>query len=142
MKHLILILVLILSGVIGFVACDDKEKQVLLPIVSIEQCKATTTDDGYILKCGNAEPIVIKNGKDGQDGQDGEDANIEIIYLCGHDDGEILIRLPDNTLVAYHKGGCLNTTGYLTILTPGDYTSSDGHNCKFTVDENNNIIYK
>lgn len=47
-----------------FFACDAEEKQVLLPIVQTEQCKATVIQNGYTLKCGD-ETITIYNGEDG-----------------------------------------------------------------------------
>jgi len=142
--NILFILFAICFGFASFFACDDQEKQVLLPILisaTTEECKATKINNGYILKCGDSEPITITNGENGKDGQDGDDSSIEIIHLCGNTDGEILIRLPDSTLVAYHQG-CLGINEYLTVLTPGDYTSSDKYKCQFNVDENNNITYK
>lgn len=124
-----------------FFACDAEEKQVLLPIIQTEQCKATKIQDGYTLKCGD-ETITVYNGEDGQDGQDGDDASIEVIHVCGNTDGEVLIRLPDSTLVAYYKSDILGTQEYLKVLTPGEYTSSDKYHCHFAVDENNRITYK
>lgn len=61
---------------------------------------------------------------------------VEVQELC-ETGGEILIRLPDDTLAAFMQNG---SAEYLTILEPGDYRTTDGENCHFIVDEDNNII--
>jgi hypothetical protein len=121
----------------AFLSCDESGPKNVFPIIKNETCKVEKTKTGYTLTCGKADPITITNGKDGKDG---EDAIIETIYLCGNTDGEILLRLSDGTIIAYSKD-CLGIKEYLTILDPGNYISSDGHNCKFTLNPDGTITY-
>lgn len=65
---------------------------------------------------------------------------IEIIELC--DDGpgydEILLRLSDNTILAYFEIG---SKRFLTRLIPGTYITTDGTNCLFTITDNYEVVF-
>lgn len=65
------------------------------------------------------------------------DANdIEIINLCGNN-REILIKT-DTDLIAVFKHG---NKVYLSKLQQGNYVTTDGMSCHFTVGVNNNVSY-
>lgn len=82
------------------------------------------------------------NGEDGEDGTDGVDTegdNIMIIDPCGkettHD--EILMSINGNSYIAFFEK---KSYQYLTELVPGDYMTSDGTNCRFTISETGEIL--
>lgn len=141
MKPFIFIM-LIVAMFIGIVSCDDTgDVNTIIPIqTKIEKCITTKVAGGYNLQCGDADPIYIRDGKDGADGEDGEDAIVEIIHPCGNDKGEAILRMADGTIIAYFKDvfGCKE---YLKVLTPGEYTTTDGNYCKYTVTDTGEVIW-
>jgi len=78
------------------------------------------------------------NGADGLNGTDGLDAPptpytvTEMVDPCGDESqfDEILLRLANNQLVAHFSSGALE---FLTIIGPGNYTTTDGTGCTFTI---------
>lgn len=102
-------------------------------------CQAITIPDGTQVTCGH-DVVVILNGRDGvngTDGQDGADAQLELIDLCGNGK-EFLIRLPDGRILAHFVQ---DSNQYFSVLGAGTYRSTDGMNCTFTVDADNQIYY-
>lgn len=81
------------------------------------------------------------NGRDGTDGlngsngTDGKDAVIEIINPCGQQSelDEVILRFNEDTLYAVFFDG--KKLAFMTILVDGDYTTTDGTECKFSVKE-------
>lgn len=66
---------------------------------------------------------------------------IELIDPCGDKPGkfdEIIMRLSDDTLVAYFE-----ETGreFLTILVPGNYQTTDAQRCNFTVTNDLQVVW-
>ncbi len=81
------------------------------------------------------------DGSDGVDGQDGVNGILEVIDPCGDFPGakdEILLRLYDGTLVAFYME---NHRRFLTIVTTGNYRTSDGQECRFSVDDNLEVTW-
>lgn len=108
------------------------------------------------------------NGQDGRDGQDGANgrdgvdgaqgpagpqgpqgpagtsspyAITSIIDPCGDMPGqfdEILLRLADNTLIAYFEDG---NRRFLGSLGPGSYITTDRQQCRFTVNSDMSITF-
>lgn len=56
-----------------------------------------------------------------------------VINPCGDDPAvayeEVLLKFSDGTILAYFAG----SGGFLVALTPGNYVTTDGTNCHFTV---------
>lgn len=80
------------------------------------------------------------NGVDGQNGADGQ--GVEIIDPCGAESrigfDEVLIRLPDKTIIAYFK---FDSYEHLIRLLPGrTYVTTDDTQCEFKIDSEG-IIY-
>jgi hypothetical protein len=73
-----------------------------------------------------------QDGANGVDGADGQDSIIEVINPCGVEGGfeEVLFRLSNGKVYAVYFSGSLS---FLTELTPGNYQTTDGHSCSFTV---------
>lgn len=81
-----------------------------------------------------------EDGADGQNGQDGVSSVIEIIDPCG-DQGrfdEVLLRLHDGSLLAHYASG---SRQFLTFIGPGNYITTDGLGCSFTVDNDMNVSW-
>lgn len=107
-------------------------------------CEVEQFSNGAIINCPNTSAVVY-NGKDGTDGddgidgQDGEDAPagtytfIETIDPCGEQAqfDEVLFRTGAGELVAHYSKG---QKQFLTFIGPGNYKTTDGTNCFFSVD--------
>lgn len=91
------------------------------------------------------------NGMDGEDGEDGLDSILETIVPCPDIPGnqEVLFRLSTevcNDLI----GKCSNIFAvfvdgqkiFLTIVYPGEYNTTDGRKCTFTVTEDLEVTWK
>lgn len=83
------------------------------------------------------------NGQDGQNGQNGADGrSVEIIDPCGAESkigfDEVLIRLPDRTVIAYFK---FDSYEHLTRLAAGrSYMTTDDTQCTFSIDSDGTIL--
>lgn len=89
------------------------------------------------------------NGSDGQDGEDGQDAPptqftpVAIIDPCGDAPGiadEIFLRLASNQLLWSFSDNQNGLNTRFSLAYPGSFKTTDGSNCKFTIDSNNNVI--
>ena len=112
------------------------------------------------LACGNDVDRVIyepvpgpagaagadgKDGVDGKDGADGKDADasefdiVEVIDPCGDEAAfdEVILRLANGELLAYFAG----SDGFLTLIDPGNYVTTDGTGCQFTVNSDLTVTY-
>ena len=107
------------------------------------------------LTCPDGTSEIIQNGSDGLngvngangsagvDGQNGTNATgIEVIDPCGAESklgfDEVLIRLPDRTIIAYFK---FDSYEHLTRLAPGhSYVTTDDTQCSFSVSEDGTIV--
>lgn len=78
-------------------------------------------------------------GPPGPQGEPGESSIIEVVPTCPGIPGnypEVLWRLDGKLYAVYASGQKI----HLTELTPGNYVTTDGRNCHFTVDNDLNII--
>lgn len=100
-------------------------------------CSIAAASNGAIITCGT-NSVLILNGLDGADGEDGEDAPptaytiTELIDPCGDESGfdEILLRLASGILIAHYSHG---NKQFLVSIGPGNYVTTDGHSCSFSV---------
>jgi hypothetical protein len=69
-----------------------------------------------------------------------EESVAELVDPCGDSVGydEVLIRTNSNKLVAYFEVG---GNRYLSVLPQGNYMTTDGSNCHFTVDSNMDVSW-
>jgi hypothetical protein len=78
------------------------------------------------------------DGQDGSNGQDGQDAPptpytvVGLVDPCGDQNGfdEVLLRLGNGQLMAHYSAG---NQQFLSILGPGNYVTTDGTSCSFTI---------
>lgn len=107
-------------------------------------CSAIPTSNGAIIQCTDGTNVAILNGQDGTDGEDGEDAPptaysiTEIKDPCGDQSGfdEVLLRTACGEWIAHFSSG---NKQFLTILTPGTYSTTDQTRCAFSLDNTGNI---
>lgn len=64
---------------------------------------------------------------------------IDVIDPCGAEApfDEVLLRLADGSLVAFFQQG---NNRFLANIPPGDYVTTDGTNCRFTVTEDLEVL--
>ena len=98
-------------------------------------CSTTQTLTGAIISCTDGTTSVIMNGVNGADGQNAPPTAysvVELINPCGASGGfdEILLRTHNNQIIAHFSSGNLQ---FLTILTPGNWQTTDSQHCSFTV---------
>lgn len=101
------------------------------------------------LTCPDGTTEIIKNGTDGTNGLDGingtngqDGQSIEVIDPCGAESrigfDEVLIRLPDRTVIAYFR---FDSYEHLTRLAAGrSYMTTDDTQCSFTIESDGTII--
>jgi hypothetical protein len=87
-------------------------------------------------------------GSTGASGQAGKDATlppfapIALVDPCGtnpHIYNEVFLRLANGMLLASFSDDLNGRNTRFSVLVPGNYMTSDGDNCSFTVDANGNI---
>lgn len=113
---------------------------------------------GALITCSDGSQAFISNGTDGQDGVDGQDGQnglntvVEVIDPCGaqmtQGFDEVLLKLADNTIIAMieiqlngNGNGNGNKVTYLTKIKPGNYITSDGTGCHFSVTANGTVSW-
>lgn len=98
-----------------------------------ENCSVEQVSNGAIITCIDSTAVVLN-------GENGIDAVVEIIDPCGNKPGhfdEVILRLNTGDLLAYFEE---NGKRFLSILTPGNYQTTDSQKCSFTVDNNYNVL--
>ena len=86
-----------------------------------------------------------QQGVAGLPGLNGRDAVIEIIDPCGDKAGvhdEVLLKLSTGQLLASFSDNENGKNTRFSILTEGRYKTTDGSNCQFSVNSNNEVIYE
>jgi len=117
-------------------------------------CTVTGSSSGATVTCPDGTTTVINNGSNGtngsngsngQDGQDGADAPLaitEIVDVCGdapNIQDEVLLRLGNGKLIVLFADNSNGKNPRLSVLSAGNYITSDGSNCFFTVTSTNQI---
>jgi len=112
---------------------------------------------GALITCGLSRVLVLNGatgqagqagqagqvGEDGQDGQSSPYMITEIVDPCGDAPGiydEVLIRIGSMLLASFSDNANGKNTR-LSLLVSGNYVTTDGSNCHFSVDNNNNVTY-
>lgn len=147
MKKINLLLLLALSVLLVLIitCCSNQ--------IDPEQCDSSKTGDLVTVFCYKYNLTFQFNAQDGVDGEKGdtgekglngtkgEDAILEVIDPCGpSDDGfdEVILKLNTGDLMAYFESG---DRRFLTLLTPGNYITTDTQRCAFTITEDLVVIY-
>jgi hypothetical protein len=110
-------------------------------------CSVEDMIGGAIISCTDGTSAILldgqdgasgRDGLDGKDGKDGMDASLLPFSIVGFVDpcgpqstyDEILIQLTNGQIVAHFSSG---TRQFLASIGPGNYITTDGTGCRFTV---------
>lgn len=80
--------------------------------------------------------IPGNDGQDGEDGVPGEAAILEVVDPCGDAPGiydEVVLRLSNGQLLSSFSENSNGKNTRFSILTQGNYVTTDGSNCHFVV---------
>lgn len=109
-----------------------------------------TFDTGYqsATVCNGTDGINGQNGQDGTNGTNGINAPVEFSVIqmidpCGDYNGiydEVLLKLGSGKILASFSDNANGQNTRFSVLSPGSYQTTDGSMCKFTVDNDNNVI--
>ncbi len=99
-------------------------------------CTVSSNSLGSYINCPDGSSTFVANGIDGSDGLDG--SVVEFVDPCpaivvAHP--ELLMKI-DNILYAVYASG---TKIHLTKLGPGNYATTDGRFCYFTINANGEL---
>lgn len=100
-----------------------------------KSCSVTRVSNGALIECPGAESVVVLDGARGADGAPAPATPYtvtEVIDPCGTGPGfnEVLLRLGNGQILAHYASGA---TQFLTLIGPGNYVTTDGQACYFTV---------
>lgn len=93
-------------------------------------CEAAYINNDIIITCADSTVVIYNNNSY---------MITEIIDPCGPEGqfDEVIFKTFNGTLIAHYSQG---NKQFLTILSPGDYITTDGTMCHFTVSEDNEVI--
>jgi len=134
MKKLVAMLFVVLISMLTMYCDDTKGKNTVIPSAPttvVSACSVLPIANGFTITCGDTS-FNVYNGKDG--------GEVELIDPCGADPGyfnEILIRLPNRTLIAYFLDG---EHEFLSIIGEGHYITTDHQACRFQVTTDLEVI--
>jgi hypothetical protein len=124
--------------------------------------------DGALVTCSDGATVIIengtngidgingqdgRNGTDGRDGHDGEAGHDgrngtnsiqRVIDPCGNTPGiidEVLLQMADGSFLCYFTANINGDYGRLAVLPPGNYMTTDGSNCHFSITLDSQIQY-
>jgi hypothetical protein len=110
---------------------------------------ATDSNDNLELDSDdlNIQSGIVCNGLNGSNGLNAPPTPltpVELIDPCGAVSGhvgEILIRLNNQTIIASFSDDLGGTNTRFAVIGPGNYMTSDGTFCNFTVNSNGEVIW-
>lgn len=104
-------------------------------------CSVEPVSNGAVITCDDGTSAVIVNGTDGQDAPPTAYSVVELIDPCGDEPNafdEVLLRLANGQLMAHYSSDGLQ---FLTLLSPGNYVTTDSQKCHFTIDSDMNVSW-
>ena len=127
------------------------------------QCVTTTGTDSILVDCGSYSYSIPKpkdgekgdqgevgpQGQPGVNGEDGQDATlnqydiVSVLDPCGDTPNvvdEVLLKLRNGQVLASFSANASGANARFSLLAPGNYLTTDGSNCHFTIDANGNML--
>ena len=106
-------------------------------------CTVKQLANGARVSCSDGSEAVVYNGQDGTNGQDAPPTPYtvtEVIDPCGKQASfdEVLLRMSNGQLLAHFASG---NNQFLTTIGVGSYTTTDGTNCYFTVNNDMSVSW-
>lgn len=115
------------------------------PEMTVSILPSTSCDNGGVRVVlsidGNLTAYESCNGLDGEP-LPSQIVSVELINPCGdapniHD--EVLMKFPDGTIVSSFSDNKEGKNTRFSILTPGNYMTTDGDNCLFMIGEDGHV---
>lgn len=103
----------------------------------VSDCTIEPNEYGAYLSCPDGTKVQITNGKDAAE----NDYDVmDLIDPCGKEGtfDELILRLRNGILLAHYSTG---NKQFITQLHPGNYVTTDGTNCHFTVNNDLDIMW-
>lgn len=99
-------------------------------------CSVQSAIGGALITCTDGTQAVILNGQNGADGQDAPPTAYTVDHVvdpCGHQVSydEVLLVMSNGQILAHFASG---SNQFLTLIPPGNYITTDGSGCYFTVE--------
>lgn len=100
--------------------------------------------------CNGVDGADGNDGVDGQDGSDGADAPptafspVGLIDPCGDAPGiydEVFLQLANGMILASFSSNASGLNTRFSVLIPGNYVTTDGSNCHFSVNSSGQVVY-
>lgn len=125
-------------------------------------CTVEQVSNGALISCPDGSQVVVLNGVDGAQGEQGvqgeqglqgpkgEDATptefsvVEVIDPCGDAPNvydEILLKLANGQILALFVDNANGKNPRFSFITKGDYITTDGSNCRFSVTSDNRVAW-
>ena len=110
-------------------------------------CSVVQLANGAEIRCDDNTSAVVLDGLPGVDGTDGVDgapgahAVASTITPCFDSSKvfqEVLLLLENGQLLGHYANG---NKQFLTLLGPGNYVTTDGNACRFTVTPELNVVW-
>lgn len=101
-----------------------------------QNCTVQEALNGAVILCPDGTNVLVLNGTNGVDGLPAPAPSSytisEIIDPCGRQGAfdEVLLRLTNGQLIAHYSG---HGDNFLTLISPGNYITTDGTRCNFNV---------
>lgn len=98
-------------------------------------CSVQPDPMGALISCTDGSQVVLLNGENGEDAPPTPYTVTEMIDPCLDTPGpdEVLLRLHNGTIIAWYTG-----LG-LSVIGPGNWTTTDSSACQFTVHPNGDV---
>lgn len=106
-------------------------------------CSVIQLVNGARISCTDGAEAVVYNGEDGQNGEAAPPTPYtvtEVIDPCGKQAtfDEVLLRMSNGDLLAHFANG---NNQFLTTIGAGSYSTTDGTNCYFTVNNDKSVTW-
>lgn len=98
-------------------------------------CTLTQLENGVLIQCPDGTSSVVMNGVDATPNAY---SILEFIRPCPDKSYEVLMRLYNREIIAHYSDG---NKQYLRFIGPGNWKTTDGTNCQFTIDADMNVSW-
>ncbi len=96
-------------------------------------CSVSTVPSGALIACSDGSYAFVDKGDPGTPAVVNPYGIAAVIDPCG-DEGsfdEVLLKLNNGTILAHYSDG---TRQFMTVIGAGSYSTTDGHACNFSID--------
>lgn len=130
-------LLVLLGTVLLIVSCGEPSPRV--QVNPYPACSVTAVPQGSLIKCADGTSTLVPNPVNTTT----QFTIVGIVDPCGDAPGihdEVFLRLADNSLLASFSDNASGTNTRFVVIPAGNYQTTDGDNCTFTIDSGFNIV--